>query len=48
MNALESISGKHLLAVFAVFAVAGFLVVYADQYIFSKVESAIGVAPTVF
>jgi hypothetical protein len=48
MNALHSISGKHLLAVFGVFLVAGFIVVYADQYVFSKLESAIGVTPTVF
>lgn len=48
MGALENIQPKHLLGVFALFAVAGFLVVYADQYLFAKVETALGVTPTTF
>ena len=48
LTLLDKFSGTHLLMTFAIFAAAGFAVVYLDQYVFSKIESAVGVTPTAF
>lgn len=48
LTVLDKFGGKHLLITFAIFAAAGFAIVYLDQYVFSKIESAVGVTPTMF
>lgn len=45
---LDKFEGSHLLWTFVLFGLAGFAVVYLDQYVFSKIESAVGVSPTAF
>lgn len=45
---MERFGGRHLLATFLIFFAAGFATVYLDYYAFSKLESAVGVTPTVF
>jgi hypothetical protein len=45
---LERLDGSHLLMTFALFAIAGFAVVVVDQYVFSKLESALSVTPATF
>lgn len=44
---LDKFSGSHLLWTFVIFTAAGFAVVYLDQYVFTKIEAAVGMTPTV-
>ena len=45
---LEEIEGGHLLMIFLGAVAAGFVAVYVDAYLVSKVESAVGITPTAY
>jgi hypothetical protein len=47
LSILDRFGGTHLLWTFVIFAAAGFAVVYLDQYVFTKIEAAVGMTPTV-
>lgn len=48
MEFLEGMDGGHILATFLVSVAAGFAAVYIDQYLLTKVETMVGITPTVF
>lgn len=46
MGALKSLSLMHILAALGVGVAAGFMIVILDQYVVSKIETAVGLSPS--
>lgn len=45
---IDGLGGEHLLWTFLASIGAGFLAVYIDAYLVSKIESAVGITPTAY
>jgi hypothetical protein len=48
VSLLEGLNGKHIVGTFLLAVAGGFLAVIVDVYVLNKLETMVGIAPTVY